>query len=44
MDGRSDYTDEMDGLTPAQIDDVLAGRDVDDPVASRLSVLVRELR
>ena len=44
MDGWSDYRDEMDGLTPAQIEDILAGREVDEPVASRLSGLVRELR
>jgi hypothetical protein len=44
MDGWSDYTDEMDGLTAAQIEDILAGREVDEPVASRLSELVRELR
>jgi hypothetical protein len=44
MDRGSDYTDEMDGLTPAEVDDMLAGRELDDPVASRLSGLVRELR
>ena len=44
MDRGSDYTDEMDGLTPAEVDDMLAGRELDDPVASQLSGLVRELR
>jgi hypothetical protein len=44
MEGWSDYPDEMDSLTPAQLEDILAGREVDDPVASRLSELLRELR
>jgi hypothetical protein len=44
MDSWSDYRDEMDSLTPAQLEDILAGREVDDPFASRLSELVRELR
>jgi hypothetical protein len=44
MDRGSDYTEEMDGLTPEEVDDMLAGREVDDPVGSRLSGLVRELR
>jgi hypothetical protein len=40
----SDYPDEMDRLTPEQIEAILAARDVDDPAAARLSSLVRELR
>jgi hypothetical protein len=44
MGSWSDYPDEMDRLTPEQIEAILEARDVDDPSAARLSSLMRELR
>jgi hypothetical protein len=43
MGSWSDYPDEMDRLTPEQIEAILAARDVDEPTA-RLSSLIHELR
>jgi hypothetical protein len=44
MGSWSDYPDEMDRLTPEQIEAILEARDVDDPSVARLSSLMRELR
>ena len=43
MDPWSDYFDEMKRLTPAQIEELLAGRGADGP-AARLAELVADLR
>lgn len=44
MGSWSDYPDEMDRLTPEQIEAILEARDVDDPSVARLSRVMRELR
>ncbi len=44
MDLFDDYQDEMDGLDSQQIEAILSGRDPDDPVAERASVLIGEVR
>jgi hypothetical protein len=44
MGSWSDYPDEMDRLTPEQIEAILEARDVDDPSVGRLSSLMRDLR
>jgi hypothetical protein len=40
----SDYQDDMERLTPEQLEAILAGREMDDPVADRLSHLIGEVR
>src|SRR5215210_3485199 len=44
MDASDDYTDEMDRVSPRDIEAIVSGREVEDPAAEPFAALVQDVR